>query len=121
MKLTGAGLSHDLNLASSSAALIGTVHGTARFELGDGFDRKLEAKVQLLKLVIDSSGIHTVDVKVVVFLGETGKANLILGAPGIIDSPGYLRLKTLKASSVHRELIELLALDYSSNLGGGKL
>src|SRR5258706_2882008 len=121
MELAGAGFSHDLNLASGRAALTGTVHGAARFELRDGFHRKLEAKIQLLKLVIDTSGIHTVDVKVIVFLGETGKANLVLSAAGIIDGPRYLRLKTLKASSVHRKLVQLLALNYSSNLGGGKL
>src|ERR1700733_2691620 len=121
MKLASAGFSHDLNLSSSCAALVCAVHSAASFELGDGFHRKLKAKIQLLKLVIDTCGVYAVDVEVVVFLRETGKADLIFSAAGVIDGSWHLRLKALKASSVHRKLAELRALNYSSNLGGGTL
>src|SRR5258708_24549196 len=88
MELAGAGFSHDLNLASGRAALIGTVHGAARFELRDGFHRKLEAKIQLLKLVIDTSGIHTVDVKVIVFLERPAKRIWSSVLPASSMAPG---------------------------------
>ena len=77
LALDGCGL-EGRPLATGAASLVGAVRSAAGLELGNGFHWNLKAKIDLFKLVIDATRIHAVHLKVVIFLRESGEADLIL-------------------------------------------
>src|ERR1035438_4918928 len=101
------------DLAAGHTAHIGAVSGAARLELGDGLQRKLDARGYFHECVIESGGIYAVQAEIVIFLRKAGKTDGVLGAGAGADGTGNQGLQTRPIPAIHRKLFGLAACFYS--------
>jgi len=62
--------------------------------------------------VVNAAGVYAIHVKIVVFLRKPGETDLILSAAAIVDCARNQGHQSRKASAVHRQLLNLCALNH---------
>ena len=86
MPFVGAVLGFDIDLTARLRAVFGVIKGAIDSIFLDRVLRDLQARLRFLRLLLNASGIHAIDLKVVVVAGTAGKTNGALVAATVVLS-----------------------------------
>src|ERR1700733_4262490 len=121
MPLVGAVLGFDIDLPARLRAVFGVIKGAIDAILLDRVLRDLQARLRFLSLLLNASGIHAINLKVVVVAGTAGKTNGALVAATVVLSERSEKGKAGPIAAVIRKVCDLVAGDDRGGFSRGAI
>src|SRR3984957_4919215 len=121
MPLVGAVLGFDIDLTARLRAVFGVIKGAIDSIFLDRVLGDLQARLRFLSLLLNASGIHAIDLKVVVVAGTAGKTNGALVAAPVVLSERSEKCKARPVAAVIRKVGDLVAGDDRGGLSRGAI
>src|SRR5258708_20084637 len=121
MEMVGGGVRYHVNLCTARGSGLSGVIGGAHTELGYGIQCDVEAGVGLLRLLLDTAGVHSIEREVAVIERMAGEADAALGAVAVVDGCRSEQHQAGPVASADRDLLDLGGLDDAAHLGVGAI